>query len=72
MSNSSFSSLYQASCFLSFSHSALFFFSFFFLLSVVLVLHCCTWASSSCGKQGLLFVAVQGLIAVASLVERSI
>ena len=32
-------------------------------------LHCCVWAFSSCGEQGLLFVAVPGLlIAVASLV----
>ena len=33
-------------------------------------LHCCTWAFSSCGERGLLFVAAHGLlIAVASLVE---
>ena len=32
-------------------------------------LHCCARAFSSCGEQGLLFVAVRGLlIAVASLV----
>ena len=32
-------------------------------------LHCCAWALSSCGEQGLLFAAVRGLlIAVASLV----
>ena len=32
-------------------------------------LHCCMWAFSSCGEQGLLFVMVRGLlIAVASLV----
>ena len=32
-------------------------------------LRCCTWAFSSCGEQGLLFVAVRWLlIAVASLV----
>ena len=32
--------------------------------------HCCTWAFSRCGEQGLLLVAVHGLfIAVASLVE---
>ena len=32
-------------------------------------LRCCAWAFSSCGEQGLLFVAVRGLlIAVASLV----
>ena len=39
----------------------------FFL--AVLGLHCCTQAFSSCGEQGLLFVAVHRLlIAVASLV----
>ena len=35
----------------------------------MLGLHCCVWAFSSCSEQGLLFVAVHGLlIAVASLV----
>ena len=35
-------------------------------------LHCCTWAFSSCGEWGLLFVAVCGLlIAVASLCFRA-
>ena len=35
----------------------------------VLGLYCCTWAFSSCGERGLLFVAVHGLlIAVDSLV----
>ena len=35
----------------------------------MLGLHCCTWAFSSCGKQGLLFVEVCGLLmVVASLV----
>ena len=35
----------------------------------VLSLRCCAWAFSSCGEQGLLFVAVHGLlIDVASLV----
>ena len=35
----------------------------------VLGLHCCACASSSCGKQRLLFVAVRGLLmGVASLV----
>ena len=39
----------------------------FFLAA--LSLHCCAWAFSSCGEQGLLFIAVHGLlIAVASLV----
>ena len=32
-------------------------------------LRCCTWAFSSCGERGLLFVVVRGLLtAVASLV----
>ena len=45
------------------------FFILFYLVLAVLGLRCCTWAFSSCGKQGLLFVAVHGfLIAVASLV----
>ena len=40
-----------------------------FLFLAVLGLHSCAWAFSSCGEQGLLFVAVLGLlIAVASLV----
>ena len=46
----------------------LIFFLNFILFLAALGLHCCTWAFSSCGKQGLLFVAVCGLlIAVASL-----
>ena len=45
------------------------FFSFLFLFLAALGLHCCVQAFSSCGKRGLLFVAVHGLlIAVASLV----
>ena len=40
-----------------------------YLSLAVLGLHCCTWAFSSCGEWGLLFVVVHGLlIAVASLV----
>ena len=43
---------------------------FCFIYLVVLGLRCCTQASSSCGKWGLLFAAVQGfLTAVASIVE---
>ena len=39
-----------------------------YLFLAVLGLHCCAWAFSSWGEQGLLFVAVHGLlIAVASL-----
>ena len=39
------------------------------LTLAALGLHCCTWAFSSCGQGGLLFIEVQGLlIAVASLV----
>ena len=42
---------------------------FIFLLLAALGLRSCTWAFSSCGEQGLLFVAVRRLlIAVASLV----
>ena len=40
----------------------------FILFLAALGLHCCTWAFSSCGEWGLLFVAVHGLlIALASL-----
>ena len=42
--------------------------SFFFFFLPALGLRCCVQAFSSCGEQGLLFVAVRGLrIAVASL-----
>ena len=42
---------------------------FFYLFLAALGLRCCSWASSSCGKWGLLFVAVRRLlIVVASLV----
>ena len=42
---------------------------FIYLCLAALGLHCCARAFSSCGEQGLLFVAVRGLlIAVASLV----
>ena len=44
------------------------FYLFIHLFIVALALHCCMWAFSSCSKQGLLFLAVHGLlIAVASL-----
>ena len=47
----------------------LFIYLFIYLFLPVLGLCCCTWAFSSCGEQGLHFVAVRGLlIAVASLV----
>ena len=39
-----------------------FFFKFFNLFLAVLGLHCYTWAFSSCGERGLLFVAVRGLL----------
>ena len=40
-----------------------------YLFLAELGLHCCARAFSSCGEQGLLFLAVRGLlIAVASLV----
>ena len=42
---------------------------FIYLFLAVLGLRCCTWASSSCGQRGLLFVVVRRLlIAVVSLV----
>ena len=42
---------------------------FIYLFLAALGLCCWVWAFSSCGEQGLLFVAVQGLlIVVASLV----
>ena len=41
---------------------------FIYLFLAALGLRCCTWAFSSCGEWGLLFVAVHGLlVAVASL-----
>ena len=56
------------------SYNLLFFINFiyfnvFFLGGAALGVHCCVRAFSSCGEQGLLFVAAHGLlIAVASLV----
>ena len=51
-----------------FVQSALWFFlnlfNYLFLFLAVLGLHCCVWAFSSCGEQGLLFVAVCGLLLV--------
>ena len=45
------------------------FLKFIYLFLAALGLHCCTWAFSSCGEQGLLFVVVRRLlIVVASLV----
>ena len=49
--------------------SCFFLFLMYLLFLAVLGLCCCTWAFSSCSDQGLLFVAVRGLlIAMASLV----
>ena len=43
---------------------------FTYLSLAALGLHCCVWAFSSCGEQGLFFVAVcRFLTAVAPLVE---
>ena len=43
-------------------------FILFFLFLAALGLRCCTWAFSSCGERGLLFVVVRGLLTeVASL-----
>ena len=54
------------------SHKKLFFKTFFkkfiyflfYLFLVVLGLYCCAWAFSSCGEQGLLFIAVHRLLIV--------
>ena len=52
-----------------FFYFTLFLFHFIFLTA--LGLRCCAWAFPSCGEQGLLFIAVRGLlIAVASLVVK--
>ena len=48
---------------------SIFFKNFIYLFLAALSLHCCMWAFSSCGKQGLLFIVCGLLIAVASLVE---
>ena len=45
----------------------LFSFSFDFLFLAVLHLRCCAQALSSCGEQGLHFIVVRWLLAVASL-----
>ena len=45
----------------------------FYLFLAALGLHCCVWAFSSCGKLGLLFVMVRGiLIVVSSLVAEHV
>ena len=49
------------------------FYLFIYLFMAELGLCCCTWAFSSCGERGLLFLTVSGLlIAVASLVEHGL
>ena len=54
---------------ISFFLKGIFFNKCIYLFLAGLGLHCCARAFSSCGEQGLLFVAVHGLlIAVASLV----
>ena len=54
-------------CFLFFLYKFICFIYLLFLAA--LGLRCCAWAFSSCGKRGLLFFAVHGLLtAVASLV----
>ena len=37
-------------------------FFFFNIFLAALGLRCCTWAFSSCGEQGLLFIVVRGLL----------
>ena len=50
-------------------HLGFLFFLIYLFILAVLGLGCCAQAFSSCGEQGLLFVAVRGLLtAVASLV----
>ena len=57
---------HDANCFFVFV-----FYKFIYLSLAALGLRCCARAFSSCGEQGLLFVAVHGLlIAVASLLLR--
>ena len=56
-------------CILFFFINLFFLIYLFILFLAALGLCCCTRAFSSCGEQGLLFVAVRGLLtAVASLV----
>ena len=53
------------------SMSSAYLFIYLFIYLAALGLCCCLWAFSSCGEQGLLFVAVHGLlIEVASLVAK--
>ena len=52
-------------------HESFLFLSMIYLFMAMLGLHCCIWAFSSCGKWGLLFLAVHRLLTmVASLVEK--
>ena len=52
-----------------FKFFASFYILFYFIFLAVLGLRCCARAFSSCGKQGLLFVAAHGLLTeVASFV----
>ena len=52
-----------------FNFKNLFIYLFIYLFLAALGIRCCAWAFSSCGKWGLIFVVVRGLlIAVASLV----
>ena len=51
--------------------NSFFFFSFYlfiYLFLAALGLRCCVRAFYSCSERGLLFIAVQGLIVVASLI----
>ena len=43
-----------------------YYYYYIYLFLAVLGLHCCTWALSSCGEWGLLFVVLRGLL-IASL-----
>ena len=48
----------------SFDATSQIFYLFIYLFLALLGLRCCVWAFSSWGKQGLLFVAVHGLLIV--------
>ena len=60
--------MFKSSTF-NYSSSVLFCCKLIYLFLAALGRHCCTWAFSTCGERGLLFIVVRGLlIAVASLV----
>ena len=61
--------LILCSCSITVSTNLAVFLKFIYLFLAEFGLRCCTWAFSSCGEWGLVFVAVHGLLlVVASLV----